>query len=266
MLAAMASALIDTHCHLYLGDLEAQADAAWGRARSNGVVQAVVPAVDVASSEAVVPFVAARDGLFAAVGVHPNETALAAGDWRERIAALVARPKVVALGETGLDCFRERAPLAVQQASLVQHCEMALAHDLPVILHVRQAFPPLRETLAPLAAQGLRAVLHCFDGGPAELHPFVEWGFYVSFSGILTYPKRDDLRAAAAEVPHERLLVETDAPFLAPVPKRGTTNEPAFVHFTAQKLAECCKLPFEELAAVTTENARRLFRLPIPPH
>ena len=262
MLAAMAFPLVDTHCHLYLGELEAQADAAWGRANASGVVQAVVPAVDADSSEAVVRFVAARDGLFGAVNVHPNETATARADWRDRIAALLGAPKVVAVGETGLDCFRERAPLAVQQASLVQHCEMALEHDLPVILHVRQAFAPLRETLAPFAKKGLRAVLHCFDGGPAELHPFVEWGFYVSFSGILTYPKRDDLRAAAPQVPRDRLLVETDAPFLAPVPKRGTTNEPAYVHFTAQKLAECCKLPFEELAAVTTANARRLFGLP----
>lgn len=265
----MAFPLIDTHCHLYLGELESQADAAWGRARSAGVVQAVVPAVDAPSSEAVVEFVAARDGLFGAVGVHPNETAGAAAGWRERIEVLLGRPKVVALGETGLDCYRERAPLPVQQASLVQHCELALAHDLPVILHVRQAFAPLRETLAPFveqgAAKGLRAVLHCFDGGPAELHPFVEWGFYVSFSGILTYPKRDDLRAAAREVARERLLVETDAPFLAPVPKRGSTNEPAFIHFTAQKLAECVGLPLEELAAVTSANARRLFRLPAPP-
>lgn len=265
-LAAMASPLVDTHCHLVLGELEAQADAAWGRARSTGVVQAVVPAVDAPSSEAVVAFVAAREGLFGAVGIHPNETAGAAPDWRERIEALLGRPKVVALGETGLDCYRERDALPVQQASLAHHCELALARDLPVILHARQAFPPLRETLAPFAAKGLRAVLHCFDGGPADLHPFVEWGFYVSFSGILTYPKRDDLRAAARDVPRERLLVETDAPFLAPVPKRGTTNEPAFVHYTAQKLAECVGLPFEQLAAVTTENARRLFRLPAPPN
>jgi TatD DNase family protein len=256
--------LVDTHCHLYLGDLEAQADAAWGRARSAGVVAAVVPAVDAPSSEAVVAFVAARDGLFGAVGVHPNETANANPDWRERIVALLEKPKIVALGETGLDCYRERAALAVQQASLVHHCELALERDLPVILHVRQAFPPLRETLAPFAAKGLRAVLHCFDGGPAELHPFVEWGFYVSFSGILTYPKRDDLRAAARDVPRERLLVETDAPFLSPVPKRGATNEPAFVHYTAQRLAECIGMPLEELAAVTTANARRLFRLTAP--
>lgn len=268
MLAPMAepqAPLVDTHCHLTLGELEAQADAAWGRARAAGVVQAVVPAVDGATSAAIARFVATRPDLYGAVGVHPNETAAAAPDWSEQIEALLGAPKIVALGETGLDCYRDRAALDVQRASLVRHCELALARDLPVILHVRQAFAPAAETLAPFAAQGLRAVMHCFDGGPAELHPFVEWGFYVSFSGILTYPKRDDLRAAAREVPAAQLLVETDAPFLAPVPRRGLTNEPAFVRHTALKLAEVRGVPFDELAAATTANARRLFGLPSAP-
>jgi len=264
---ASIPALVDTHCHLYLGELTDQADAAWARARASGVVQAVIPAVDVASSEAIVGFVGGRDGLFGAVGVHPNETAEAPADWDRPIEALLARAgttKLVAIGETGLDCYRDRSPLATQRASLARHCELALAHDLPVILHVRQAFREAAETLAPFAARGLRAVMHCFDGGPADLEPFVGWGFYVSFSGIVTYPKRDDLRAAAPLVPRDRLLVETDAPFLAPVPKRGATNEPAFVQFTAQKLAEVLRVPFAEFAATTTANARRLFRLPEP--
>jgi TatD DNase family protein len=259
--------LVDTHCHLYLGELTAQADAAWARARANGVVQAVVPAVDVATSEVIAGFVAPRDGLFGAVGVHPNETAGLAAGWDRRIEVLIARAKetkLVALGETGLDCYRDRAPLATQRTALARHCELALAHDLPVILHVRQAFREAAETLAPFAAKGLRAVMHCFDGGPADLEPFVGWGFYVSFSGIVTYPKRDDLRAAAPLVPRDRLLIETDAPFLTPVPKRGTTNEPAFVRFTAQKLADVLRVPFAEFAATTTANARRLFRLPEP--
>lgn len=264
---AAPPALVDTHCHLYLGDLVEQADAAWARARSGGVVQAVVPAVDVASSRAIVGFVAERNGLFGAVGIHPNETAEAPAGWDRQIEELLARKsatKLVALGETGLDCYRDRSPLATQRDALARHCELALGHGLPVILHVRQAFREAAETLAPYAARGLRAVMHCFDGGPADLEPFVGWGFYVSFSGIVTYPRREDLRAAAPLVPRDRLLIETDAPFLAPVPKRGATNEPAFVQFTAQKLAEVLKLPFAELAATTTANARRLFRLPEP--
>lgn len=265
--------LVDTHCHLNLGELGGVADAAWARAQLAGVVQAVVPATDVASARAVVELVAPRPALFAAVGIHPNESAdevERAGGLDAAIAAIadqVARArdrKVVAIGETGLDCYRERASLDVQRASLVRHAELALAHDLPLILHVRQAFAPTAETLAPFAAKGLRAVMHCFDGGPAELHPFIDWGFFVSFSGILTYAKRDDLRDAARAAPRELLLVETDAPFLAPVPKRGRANEPAFVAHTAARLAETVGAPFAEIAALTTANARRLFHLPEP--
>ena len=256
--------LVDTHCHLDLGELGAQADAAWERARAAGVVQAVVPAIDAASSRRVVERVAATASLFAAVGIHPNETA--AGDAADfaAVEAAARAAKVVAIGETGLDCYRDRAGLDVQRASLERHAELALARDLPLILHVRQAFAPLIETLEPFVRRGARAVLHCFDGGPAELHPFLEWGFFVSFAGILTFPKRDDLRAAAREVPLERLLVETDAPFLAPVPKRGRPNEPAFLVHTAQQLAQVRGTPYVELAAATTDNARRCFRLPAP--
>ena len=255
-------ALVDTHCHLSLGDFGTQADAAWERARSAGVVQAVVPAIDAESSRRTIDLVRRTPGLFAAVGIHPNETAAATPADFAAIEAAARAPEVVAIGETGLDCYRDRAGLDVQRASLERHAELALARDLPLVLHVRQAFGPAAETLAPFAARGVRAVLHCFDGGPAELHPFLEWGFHVSFSGILTYPKRDDLRAAALEVPADRLLVETDAPFLAPVPKRGRSNEPAYLVHTAQKLAETRGVPFEELAALTTANARRFFRLP----
>jgi len=254
--------LIDTHCHLYLDPLGGEADRAWERARGAGVVQAVVPAVDAASVRGVAALASSRPELFAAVGIHPNETAAAApGDFAE-IERAALGPKVVAIGETGLDCYRDRAALDVQRASLERHAWLALERDLPLVLHVRRAFAPIAAALEPFARRGVRAVMHCFDGGPAEMQPFVEWGFYVSFSGILTYPRRDDLRAAAQEVPLDRLLVETDAPFLAPVPNRGRTNEPAFVLHTAARLAELRGMPFPALAAATTANARRLFRLP----
>jgi TatD DNase family protein len=254
--------LIDTHCHLNVGELAESGDAAWERARAAGVVAAVVPAIDVEHARRVVELVAPRPGLFAAVGIHPNETAAIGEREFAAIEETARAPKVVAIGETGLDCYRDRATLDLQRASLVRHAKLALARDLPLILHVRQAFAPIVETLAPFAARGVRAVLHCFDGGPADLEPFLGWGFYVSFAGILTYPKRDDLRAAARAVPLERLLVETDAPFLAPAPLRGRMNEPAFVVHTARKLAEARGVDFEAIAAATTANARAFFRLP----
>jgi TatD DNase family protein len=257
-------ALIDTHCHLYLGELAAEGAAAWARAQAAGVIQAVVPAIDAESSRRTLALVAGHAGLFAAVGIHPNETAAATPADFAAIEAAASGAKVVAIGETGLDCYRERASLDQQRASLERHAELALARDLPLVLHIRQAFAPAAATLAPFAQRGVRAVLHCFDGGPAQLHPFLEWGFHVSFSGILTYPKRDDLRAAALEVPLDRLLIETDAPFLAPVPKRGRPNEPAFIVHTAERLAELRDMTLPELAAATTANARRCFRLPEP--
>ncbi|MSR48256.1 MAG: TatD family deoxyribonuclease [Planctomycetes bacterium] len=255
--------LVDTHCHLYLAQGESTAAAAtWERARATGVTQAVVPAIDVASSRTVVAMADAARGLFAAVGIHPNDTASVGAADHAAIAELAAQPGVVAIGESGLDSYRDRAPLSAQIASLCQHAELAIARDLPLILHVRQAFAPMAEVIAPFAARGLRAVMHCFDGGPGDLEPWLRFGFYVSFSGIVTYPKRDDLRAAARVVPAERIVVETDAPFLAPVPKRGRPNEPAFLLHTAEAVAVARGEPFAEFAARTTDNARSLFRLP----
>lgn len=260
----MLPPLIDTHCHLYLGDLAADGAGAWERARGAGIVAAVVPAIDAESARRTLELVGRHDALFAAVGIHPNETATATSADFAAIEAAAGGAKVVAIGETGLDCYRDRASLEQQRASLERHAELALARDLPLVLHVRQAFAPAAATLEPFVRRGVRAVLHCFDGGPPELHPFLEWGFFVSFSGIVTYPKRGDLHAAALAVPPDRLLVETDAPFLAPVPKRGRSNEPSYLVHTAQRLAELRGVPFPELAAATTANARRFFRLPAP--
>lgn len=271
--ASAPPSLIDTHCHLYLGESGGSTDGAgnWERARAAGVVQAVVPAIDVATSRTVIALAAANPALFAAVGIHPNDSAEAArgsggevglGAALAEVAECARAPKVVAIGETGLDCYRDRASLDVQRDSLARHVELALALDLPLILHVRQAFAPAAEALAEFARRGGRAVMHCFDGGPADLEPFLGWGFFISFSGIVTYPKRDDLRAAARLVPADRLVIETDAPFLAPVPKRGRPNEPAFLVHTAAKLAEVRGVGLAELAARTTTNARALFRLP----
>ena len=259
----MRPELVDTHCHLYLDDGGPSArSVAWERARAAGVAQAVVPAIDVASSRTVVALADPARGLFAAVGIHPNDSATVGESDHAVIAELAAAPGVVAIGESGLDTYRDRAALPRQVESLRRHAELALARDLPLILHVRQAFAPTAEVLAPFAARGLRAVMHCFDGGPADLEPWLGWGFLISFSGIVTYPKRDDLRAAARATPADRVVVETDAPFLAPVPKRGRPNEPAFLLHTAEAVAAARGEPVAEFAARSPANARRLFRLP----
>ncbi|MDQ7088226.1 MAG: TatD family hydrolase [Acidobacteriota bacterium] len=195
------------------------------------------------------------------MGIHPNETADADESAWRRILALAADPKVVALGETGLDLHWKRVPLGVQVAWLERHAEAALEADLPLVLHLREAWPAAREALAPYAARGLRAVLHCFGGTERDLEPFLGWGWPISFAGNLTYPGSGALRRAAARVPLDQLLVETDAPWLAPVPCRGRVNEPAFVVHTARRLAEILGRTYEEVAEATSRNALRFFRI-----
>jgi TatD DNase family protein len=256
--------LVDTHCHLTYGDLEKDAVMAWERARAAGVTQAIVVGVDAENSEVNARFVRDREGLFATAGIHPNETSKA-GDSAWRIVESLARAtKVVALGETGLDFYRDWSPPKTQEEFLERHAELAHRCGLPLVLHIRDAFPRIREVLAPHVPRGLRAVLHCFGGGAGDIEPFVSWGWMISFSGILTYPKAPEILKAARRTPLPQCLIETDAPWLAPVPHRGDRNEPAFVVHTAQALASAKGLPFEEVATATTENARRFFGLDRP--
>jgi len=253
--------LVDTHCHLTYGALAADPAGAWRRAREAGVDAAVVVAIDAASAPGVLDFVAGHPELRAAVGIHPNEVAAAgAGDMR-RIAELAAHPAVVAIGESGLDTYWDRAPLALQRRYLDRHAELALARDLPLVLHLRDTYPLAVEALEPYRASGLRGVVHCFAGEADEADPFIEWGWPISYSGILTYPQADNVRAAARRTPLPQCLVETDAPWLTPRGHGKVDNEPAFVVTTARRLAAVKELPFATVAAATTDNARAAFGL-----
>lgn len=254
--------LIDTHTHLLMRELGNDPAGAVARARETGVTEVISIGIDRANSEATVELAKRLEGVWAAVGVHPNETSEASEDDWEAIRAMVREPEVVAVGESGTDLYWDRSSPDVQRTWLERHAELALEQDLPLVLHVRDAFDPIREALPPFAARGLRGVMHCFGGGPDELSPFVDWGFLISFAGNLTYKSAEPLRQAAARVPREQCAVETDAPFLAPIPKRGRPNEPAYVVHTASRLAEVWGVPFEEAAAQTTANAREFFRLP----
>jgi TatD DNase family protein len=253
--------LFDTHCHLTLGALKQDGAMAWERAQASGISNALVVGIDAETSREVVDFVRDRRGLFASVGIHPNETSkVLPGDF-QTIEALTKEPKVVAIGETGLDLYWKDSPLDVQVRGLLDHTELSLRTGLPLILHIRDAFAQAASALSDFAKQGGSAVLHCFTGGPKELHPFVEWGFAVSFSGILTYPKADALREAACLVPEHLLLLETDSPWLPPTPHRGKRNEPAFVVHTAAALAAVRGISNSDVAAITTANALRVFGL-----
>jgi TatD DNase family protein len=208
---------------------------------------------------------AARHGeVFAAVGIQPNYVAAAgAGDW-DRIVALARRERVVALGETGLDRFWDHAPFDIQQDYFDRHIRLSQATGLPFVVHMRDCEEEVLAMLREARRRGpLAGVMHSYTGTPAGAEESAQLGLYVSFAGMVTYKKSDDLRACAAGVPAHRILIETDAPYLSPEPVRKIRrNEPAHVRHTAERLAVVRNETFDEFARATSANARRLFRLP----
>ena len=260
------SPLVDTHCHLAWDSFGPDLEEVLARARGAGVAQMVVVATDPDSAEACARVSAGREGLYPTAGLHPNDLP---DPWRpsfDRIEALVRGGGYTAIGETGLDYYRDAVRPARQHESFLAHAHLARAMDLPLIVHIRDkdgstaAYDDVATVLAEVS--GVRGVIHCFTGDAAHAKRYVDLGFYVSFSGILTFPKAENVREAARAVPIERTLVETDAPFLAPIPHRGARNEPAFVADTARRLAEVKGLSEEDVRRITTANARALFRLP----
>ncbi len=255
--------LIDTHAHLDDSRLRSDWDGVLERARQAGVVQAVAIGTTAADSAAVVDLARAHRGLFAAVGIHPNHAAEAGEpDW-PLVVELTGQPGVVAIGETGLDRYWDRTPFAIQQEWFGRHLELAHWLDLPVVIHCRDCQRDLIEQLRELG-RPVRGVQHSFTGTWDDARAFLDLGLDLSFAGMLTYTNKslDALREIAARVPLDRILVETDSPYLSPHPFRGRNNEPARVALTARRLAEIRGLAPEELAQITTDNARRLFRLP----
>ncbi|GJM22309.1 MAG: deoxyribonuclease [Planctomycetota bacterium] len=255
--------LVDTHCHLAFSAFADDLDAVVERARSAGLVGCVAVAVDPESAEAALALSEQFPGwAHATSGLHPTEAACADPLAWDKVNAQLRGGRFVAVGETGLDRFHDDVPLATQQASLERHLGLAVELDLPVILHCRDAFDELLEQLAPWRARGVRGVLHCFTGDAAHIDRLLELDLHVGVGGIATFKPRDDLRAAVRAVPLTRLLVETDAPWLAPVPHRGRRNEPAYVADVASCLAADRELELEAFCDATTQAARALFNLP----
>ncbi|MGO9924538.1 MAG: TatD family hydrolase [Isosphaeraceae bacterium] len=261
-LAADTTMWVDTHAHLASERLHTQLPAILDRARRAGVAQVIAIATTAADSSELVEIARARPGVFAAVGIHPNDAADATeADWSS-ISELITQPCVVAVGETGLDRYWDRTPFEDQQSWFERHLALAYQHDLPVVIHCRDCQRDIIELLQRLE-RPIRGVMHAFTGSCEDAEAFVALGLSISFAGMLTFTNKglDSLRAAAARVPLDRLLVETDSPYLSPHPFRGKTNEPARVVLTGHQLAEIHGLSDNELAAVTTANARNLFRL-----
>jgi len=259
-----AVSLVDTHCHLDFDDLAEDIDGVLDRAAAAGVGRIVVPALDLTNIPAVLAMAERYEAVFAAIGIHPNSAVGWQDAWLDELRAAARHEKVVAIGEIGLDYYWDKAPAETQQRALTLQLELAAELGLPVIIHNRDASPDVLRLLAasPLAGRARPGVLHSFAADWATAEKALSLGFYLGFTGPLTYKKADELRAIAARAPLDRILIETDAPFLAPHPYRGRRNEPAWVRYVAEKLAEVRGLPLEAIAHATTANAMRLFGLP----
>jgi TatD DNase family protein len=254
-----AAVLVDSHCHLADPAFDADREVVLSRARAAGVGAVVVVADGVDSAERCLAL-AARPGLFATAGVHPHRAAEFDARVAARVEALLAEPRVVAVGETGLDYHYDRSPRERQREAFAWHLERAAALGKPVVVHAREADVDTARLIGDAPA-GLTGVLHCFSAGPEVLAAALARGLAVSWSGMVTF-KSWDARWALERVGYASLLVETDAPYLAPAPHRGRRNEPAFVALTAARVAELRGTTAERLAALTGANARRLFHLP----
>jgi TatD DNase family protein len=254
--------LVDSHCHLDNEQFDADREAVIERALAAGVehMVAIGTGDGPPDLEAGIRLADRYPAFYATVGVHPHDAAKAAPETFGALANLLKHPKVIAIGEIGLDYHYDFSPREVQRTVFIEQMSIAREAAKPIVIHTREAWD---DTLALLrdhwAPAGLGGVMHCFSGGPAEARQALDLGFHLSFGGIVTFPKALELQEAARQAPADRILIETDAPYVAPVPKRGKRNEPAYVLETARKLADLRGETIEALAASTTANFHRLF-------
>jgi TatD DNase family protein len=252
--------LIDSHCHLDFPELQTRLPEVLTAASAAGIGRMVSISTHVSRFETYRALAETYEAVFFTVGTHPHNAALEPDTPAERLVELSAHPRCIAIGEAGLDYHYDKSPRDVQQRVFRTHIDASRETGLPLVIHARNADDDMIRTLSEEMGRGrFSAVLHCFSSGQKLAEVGVELGLYVSFSGILTFKNSDQIRRIAALVPQDRVLVETDAPYLAPAPHRGKTNEPAYVAYTAQVLAEVVGESASEIAKTTTANFYRLF-------
>lgn len=252
--------LVDSHCHLDFPDFSAELDAVVARARQAGISRIVTISTRVKKHAQVLAIAEKYPEVFCSIGTHPHNAAEEPEVDAKTLVGMTAHPKIVAIGEAGLDYHYDNSPRDAQAKSFRQHIAAARETGLPLVIHSRDCDADMAKILGEETGKGaFPAVLHCFTGGRDLAFTAIELGHYVSFTGILTFKRSDDLRAIAAALPADRVLVETDSPYLAPLPYRGKRNEPAYVAETAKVLAKARNVSEDEIARQTTENFFHLF-------
>lgn len=258
--------LVDSHCHLNFPDFKDDREAVITRAREAGVKVMQTICTEIEEFDEVSAIANAHEGIYCSVGVHPNESGQKQRAELEMLLARVPHPKVIGIGETGLDYHYETSSRAIQQESFRIHIDAARRSGLPLIVHTREADEDTVSILQEEMKQGaFKGLIHCFTSTQYLAERCIEMGMYISLSGIISFKSAEGIRSTVKTLPLERLLIETDAPFLAPLPHRGKRNEPSYVRHTNRKLAEIRQMGEEETARITTENFFRLFdkaRLP----
>lgn len=267
-MAVSAPSITDTHCHLNLNSFQQDLAEIIERARQAGIVRILIPAIDLETSRSAVDLSERYDFLFAAVGVHPNDALTWDSGTRDELRQLAQHPKVVAIGEIGLDYYRDHSPRSTQMKVFREQLELALETHKPVILHNRSAMEDLwpimqewRQVLRDSDSELLQrpGVFHAFDGGFEIAQQIISEGFYLGVGGPVTFTNARDRHALTAKIPLDHVLLETDAPYLTPHPWRGRRNEPGYIPLICRKLSEIHGLHYDDVAQMTTQNANLLF-------
>ncbi|MDZ7263982.1 MAG: TatD family hydrolase [candidate division KSB1 bacterium] len=253
------STFVDSHAHLDFADFDGDRDVVIQNARAARIAAIINIGIDLATSRKAIELAQNYDLVYATVGIHPHEAAAVPKHQWSKLIALYQQPKVVAIGEIGLDFYRDYAPHDMQVTVFRQQLELAIEHHLPVIVHTRNAWSEILPIMTNEYRGRLQGVFHCFSGSEEHARQLLDAGYYISFTGVVTFKNAQALRIAADYVPLDRLLLETDCPFMAPVPYRGKRCEPAHIPYIAQKIAEAKRITLAELAEKTNRNVESLF-------
>ncbi|MCE5343368.1 MAG: TatD family hydrolase [Eubacteriales bacterium] len=258
----MSATLFDSHCHLEDKRFTGEVEAVLGRMREAGVERCILAGSDVETSEHIAQIVEAHENVYGVVGVHPHEAKGFAEDTLLRLSELLTQPRIVGVGEIGLDYYYDFSPREAQREAFDRQLVFAYEKHVPAVFHVRDAHGDTLDVFRAHRGRLPAGVLHCYTGSVESAREYLTMGFYISFSGAVTFQNAHNLQEAARYVPLDRLLVETDSPYLAPVPMRGKHNEPAYVRYVAEKVAQLRGITLEALAEQTTANVERLYGIP----